>query len=280
MRTIKIANIIFTVSLFALLVPCVVAGSISDINFYAKIIDQYGEPVTGVIVEYKATSEFLAVGTGFGETVSDNDGYFNTVGSKGTGLSIRKFIKPGYQFTGIQNFDNYLRFENSILWENYTKEKPYIFNAWKIENKPSVVESKNKLFLFTPDGRSSTFDLFAKGINHFKKGVRDGDFTVSFTKSNDKWHVILKMLNGGLQENNGEFSNLAPETGYVSLLKYNFPENNSDTAEKKYYIKLRNGKYYGQMTIEYRAYNYRDGKAALTISYIVNLDHGRELVRP
>ena len=252
-------------------------AAVKDIYFYGKIIDQYGEPVPGVLVKYKARSEYLAAGTGFGETTTDAEGRFNTKGAEGTGLSIREFIKPGYQFPGIQAFDNYQRFEDSVLWKNFSEDKPYVFKVWKIERYPEVIRSEKNLYLLTPDGRQSTFDLLAKGKQRFKKGVQAGDFTVSFSRADDKWSVRVEALNGGILETNDIYQNLAPESGYQKFVEYKFPINHSDTAEKKYNIQMRDGKYYGQMTIEFRAYDYRQGKAAIFLSYVVNLENGRDL---
>ncbi len=251
------------------------------IEFYGKIVDQYGNPVPGVQVKYIARSEYLVSSSGLGTVITDSEGHFNTEGAKGTGLSIRKFTKSGYQFTGIQRFDNFNRYEDSVLWQDFTKDQPYIFKAWKVERYPETIKSESNLYLLTPDGRKSTFDILAKGKQRFKKGVEKGNFTISFDRVDNDWSVRLEALDGGVLETNDTFRNLAPESGYQEFVEYKFPINGSDTVEKMYYIKMLDGKYYGQMTIEFRAYNYRNGKAAVILSYVVNIENGRNLaVRP
>lgn len=132
-------------------------GAIKNISFYGKIVDQYGSPVVGVKIKYKAISRYLATGTGFGHTTTNNEGCFNTDGAKGAGLSIRAFTNPGYQFSGVQNFDSFQRFEDSVLWKDLTKDKPYVFKAWKIGHYPP-----NHIRIthwVAPDGKTYRFSV-------------------------------------------------------------------------------------------------------------------------
>lgn len=251
-------------------------AAVEDINFYGKVVDQYGEPVSGVKVKFKARSQFLSAGTGYGEVTTDDEGLFNTRGVEGVGLSINELIKFGYQFEGRYRFDNFEKFERSVLWENYTKDNPYIFKLWKIESYPNVIKEKRIGFGFTPDGRASTIDISSGQKALLKKGIKQGDFTVSFLQDGDDWFFRLEMLNGGLKETNDLYLNLAPESGYNQFVEYKFPENHTLTSTKKYYIKLQCGDYYGQMILQYKP-DYQD-KSAIFFSYVINADGGRSLV--
>ncbi|HEX5056370.1 MAG TPA: hypothetical protein VFX02_07710 [Gammaproteobacteria bacterium] len=252
---------------------------VQNINFYGKIVDQYGQPVPGVIVKYAGhnSSTYSSGASGSGSVVTDKEGRFTTGGAEGDWLSIDEFIKPDYQFPRRREFDSEQRFEDALPWTNYTKNNPFIFKAWKIARYPAVRIYEEGFFLLTPDGRKSTFDLLAPDKGLFKPGVQEGDFTVSFDKIDDTWIARVDMLNGGILERDDMYMNLAPVSGYEKFVEYKF-QKSRDTAEKKFYIKMRGGKYYAQMTIVFRAYDYRHGKGAIQLSYVVNLENGRDLV--
>lgn len=246
------------------------------INFYGKVVDQDGQAVPGVKVNFLADSTFLASGTGPGETFTDRQGEFRISDVRGAGLSIKSFSKLHYQFPEQIYFDNDKRFEDSVLWKDFTKENPYIFKAWKVERYPKVNTNVN--------GTTFSFNLntiysmdFTKSspkkVKH--KGSLDLDLQVIINHNNSSWEAKLLVPNGGLIETNDSYLNLAPETGYVKELSYSGVDKKKDWVKKKYYIYSR-GKYYGSLIAEIRPL-YRD-ISAIRFYYTINLEGGRNLV--
>jgi len=250
-------------------------AAVKDIYLYGKIIDQYGNPVSGVVVKYKAQSQYLAAGTGFGETTTDEEGRFNTRGSEGVGLSIRKFIKPGYQFSGIQDFDNFQRFEHSVLWKDFTKDKPYIFKAWKVDRYPEV-NTGGTTFGFDL-GELYSMDFTASSVKRVKhKEKLDLDLQVLFDRDDTGWRVKLLVPDGGLIETDDLFMNLAPEEGYRQEVSYSGPKEKYVSVKKKYYIHSRS-KFYGRLSADIRPYHRDKEMSAIRFHYVMNLENGREL---
>ena len=249
-------------------------AAVKDILFYGKIVDQHGDPVPGVVVKYKAQSQYLAAGTGFGETMTDGDGCFNTKGAEGVGLSIREFIKPGYQFTGIEEFDNFQRFENSVLWRDFTKEKPFVFKAWKVNQYPSVNVGETT-FGFDL-GVFYSMDFTAASVNRVKqRGVLDLDLQVIIDHDESGWKVKLLVPNGGLIETEDYFLNLAPEDGYQKEVTLRGAKEKYVEISKKYYIHSR-GRVYGSLQTNIRPYH--KNTSAIRFHYVMNLENGRDLV--
>lgn len=248
-------------------------ASIKDIYFYGKIVDQYGEPVPGVLVKYKAISVYLAAGTGFGETTTDAEGRFNTQGAEGAGLSIREFIKGGYQFPGILDFDNYQRFEDSVLWKNFTKDKPYVFKAWKVD-RYAKVNVGDEIFLFDL-GVLYSMDFTASSVKRVKKkGDLDLDVQVLINRDDSGWNVTLSVPNGGLIETDDAYLNIAPESGYQKKITYSGAKEKNNEIDKKYYLHSR-GKLYGSLVVSIKPY-YRNS-SAINFQYVMNLENGRDL---
>lgn len=250
-------------------------AAVKDIYFYGKIVDQYGNPVPGVVVKYKAQSQYLAAGTGFGKTTTDEDGRFNTRGAEGVGLSIRKFIKPGYQFSGIQDFDNFQRFEHSILWRDFTIDSPYVFKAWKVDRYPEV-NTGGTTFGFDL-GELYSMDFTAPYVTNVKhKKKLDLDLQVRFDRDDAGWRVKLLVPDGGLIETDDLFMNLAPEEGYRQEINYSGPKEKYISIKKKYYIHSR-GKFYGYLSADIRPYHRNKAMSAIRFRYVMNLENGREL---
>jgi hypothetical protein len=253
-------------------------SQLDSIEFYGKVVDQYDNPISQVTIKYNAQSGYLAEGDGHQKTRTNDQGVFVIKDVVGAGLSVYEMLKIGHQFdiNHIKNFDNFQRFPDSQLWTDYTTpDNPYIFKGWKFERYPKTKVSKEKGYSLTPDGRISTFDLLTKG-KPFKKGLQEGDFTISFDEVGENWVARIESLAGGLIETDDLYINLAPETGYQTAVTYQFPIGLRNIEVKNYYLKMRDG-YYGRVKVEYRAYPNRKGKATVYVSSVVNLEKGRNL---
>ena len=249
--------------------------AIDSINFSGKVLDQYGNPVPGVLVRYYGHNAVYAAGSGYQESVTDGEGVFTVENFKGSAFTVEKLTKAGYDFTGRVRFIN----DNSgntegISWKSYSQKKPYIFKGWKVEHYPKVKTQSNLPFLFTPDGRKGTFNLLETGKDFLKKGVHEGDFIVSFLKTGNMWTVRLEAINGGLLETIDPLMNLAPKSGYRDFYEYQFPLDGQNSAIKRFYFTSRGGSQFGKLNIDIDAYGEKGG---LLLSYVLNLENSREL---
>lgn len=247
---------------------------IKEIQFFGRVIDQHGNPVTNLRVRYGGTHSIFAAGSGEGYTATDEQGRFQINNVKGRSLIIEGFNQPGYQFPETQYFDHRSNEKNNKKsWRDTSIDSPYIFNAWKVEGYPKV--KKDDPFLgFIPDNRDYTIDfLSADSIKN--EGVTEGDLRIRFIRNEENWKLEITAANGGLQETDDEYLNLAPEDGYSSLLTYTGKKQEARKIRKNIYFLSRSGQLYGRIKLEIWPY-FRD-KLAIEFDYVVNLEEGRNL---
>lgn len=149
------------------------------VSFYGKVLDQYGEPVEGALVELHLThydpvnaprGYFSAVKTILVST--DGVGLFVVANERGSGLSVNTISKADYEFVRSQNKNSgfaYIRLYNDRHIPD--KAKPVLFHLRKMgattfllkgmelinsfavrpDGKPVVVEFSNDRNFFAPD---------------------------------------------------------------------------------------------------------------------------------
>jgi hypothetical protein len=241
------------------------------------VIDQYGNPVPNMQVEYSGHSGYLSEGTGVARTRTNAQGVFTLTDAKGVSFSIKKMNRPGYDVNSKYVrviFDNYKRFEDSVLWQDYTEDNPYIFKVWKIERYPKV-KKYSKLVGFKPNGKIYTLDFLSAGSIVKKEETQDGDLHVIFNRTEDEWDVEITAINGGLLVTDDVYRNLAPETGYVNNFKYSGTKEGLREVSKNMYFTSRNGEVYGTLSMDIIPY-YRKN-SVIDLSYVINLEKGRNL---
>lgn len=262
----------------------VAKGRSKDIKFHGSVVDQQGNPVADATVHFVAISGHLAKGSGHQQVRSDERGVFRIDGVVGTGLSVDRIIKSGYEVRISQSdFDNFPRFDDSVLWSNYTKDNPYVFKAWKVAESgyPKVSKAQGR-YGFKP-GTTYSLDFTATHKSRvIKEGELDLDLQVLFEKDTDeRWTLAIKVPNGGLLETEDTYMNLAPEMGYRQELTFSgtlqeYEKNRQSVrATRKYYIHSR-GRLYGSLEIGIRPYSKPSG-SGLKINHVMNLDGGRNL---
>ena len=94
-----------------------IEGTNRPINFWGKVIDQDGHPITGVAIKYSYSIEhgnLMGGGWGVAEnkqgaTMTDNAGLFSITGLKGHYLEIESFAKDGYRYNArkADDYDYY-----------------------------------------------------------------------------------------------------------------------------------------------------------------------------
>lgn len=253
------------------------------VQFYGKVIDQYGNPVPDMKVSYDAGNAPFTRGSGPGFVMTESDGSFVIANVKANILDIRALEKENYEVRAWVTFRGYNQGGGDGVgsWADYRKEKPYVFKAWKAEKYAKVTVGEEGVWRFERN-QTYTLDLHGEKGNRKFQGLQPGDLRVLFSADDEGWKVKIAAVDGGLQETGDEYMNLAPELGYLPELEYSGKKTNYDSLRKQYYLQSRNGQSYGALKVEILPYYSSSVKdSAIVMSYVINLEGGRELaVRP
>ena len=252
-------------------------SAINDLTFYGLVVDQNGNPVPGATVEYYAFSDYLSEGSGYNRATTDKKGIFEITGVKGSGLSIDKVTRSGYEIRVSQrNFESYNRFGDSVLWSDHSDiSKPFIFTGWKVSEQGYPRTSKAKGNYGFKPGKIYSLDFTKSNASRVgRTGMFPLDLQVLFNKDESSyWELILTVPDGGLLETDEEYMNLAPASGYVSSVSFQGNEKHIDIY-KNYYIHSR-GKLYGRLKLTVKPHT--NVGSGLIIDHVMNLDGGRNL---
>lgn len=199
------------------------------IDFWGKVVDQTGAPLSGVRVEYAYTTEH---GTGVAvawsaaehtkrDAVTDNAGLFSVIGARGTYFIVQSLSKDGYVTSN--------RFPPSGMNYNFSggtseakfvsnQSEPVLFVMLRNDAAESLVHIDVRLKLL---GNGTPVRV------NLKTGHQDINGELQFTLHRDpavyisgplKWDVKIEVLGGGVQEMNERniASYFAPDNGYQS----------------------------------------------------------------
>lgn len=253
--------------------------AIKGIQFYGKIVDQNGEPVSGVTIDYSGVRNILASGSGPGIVESNDSGEFFISNARGESLRFDKLTKSGYQFANLKSFETLAKNVSNAeqSWETYTKDNPFIFKAWKINRFPKVKKDVGVPLMFQPDGRLYTLSMLETN-DQFSEGKMDGDIYFSFSRNQDDWAVDMTAVDGGFIETDDEFTLMAPDAGYVKKMVFS----GSDfrvSQYKKLYFKSNNPLAYSVLNLRIKPVT-RKERASIVMKYVINMEGGRSLVTP
>jgi len=252
-------------------------AAIQDIIFYGKVIDQFGDPVSGAKITYVGQGVEYARGSGTQYTKTDDQGMFFTNDMQGVAFVVEKIEKDGYQFSLRERFlNNYGHARDGQFWEDYsTQDKPFVFNAWKVAGAryPNVSRARGN-YGFKP-GKTYSMDFSSSNKKKVKKeGKLNLDLQVLFNHTEEGWSLSLYVPNGGLIETDGLYMNEAPVSGYQRKFEFSGTGKKEIFVEKKYYIHSR-GRLYGRLKVRIRPYTNRG--SGITVEHVMNLDGGRNL---
>lgn len=215
------------------------------IEFYGKVVDQFGEPVANATVVFGWTTVIGPIPDPGQRVLSGSDGRFELKGVQGKRLSI-DILKEGYDRThnSFGSFE-YAAFFNDNFYVP-DPNNPVIFHLHKtLEAEP--------LYVFSPYG------YITQGgeplILNVEKGkvTTQGDLAFSVTlgaetnRNGSDFIVTMQGLNGtGFVFSNEEFLSKAPESGYQNTFtithKINVP-NYKPEQVLRFYVRTGTGKY-------------------------------------
>jgi hypothetical protein len=265
-------------------------GKNAPILFYGKVIDQDGNPVASVNVklrvqqikfdpQYFVLPKYIRF-----DRTTGPDGLFSLDGAFGRGIDIESITKSGYQLEPNAIFD--------YGASSGATDNPIIFVLWEKGRERPMIEG-DKHFLFIPDGRLYAVDLSSQSVTQATNSEGDFQFRLTRPKGVKKWDKFDWAFDFGGQGGNvlqkseeGYFGMLfSPKDGYTN--SYNETHHASDApwienGREQFYIKLRDGKAYGKLSVAWDTVAATAGpkanEAGIRIQYTIN-PAGSPLVR-
>jgi hypothetical protein len=213
-----------------------------SLDFFGKVIDQYGQSVFGAKV--KGDVE-LDPGTGYGKSEThyaetDAEGQFSFVGLHGLGLGIWP-QKEGYSYD--------LRLPSKRP-NDYQPDpnNPVVFTMWRLRGAEPMIHIE--LDSRVPyDGTPAAFNL-ATGKKNEDRELRITLLRnpLQIQRGHDKydWTAKIEMLNGGLLVENDLYPNWAPDNGYQPFFETSMSTNDVSWSHKLtqyFYFKNAQGQY-------------------------------------
>jgi len=281
----------------------VALSGLPEINFYGRVVDQYGLPVNKAQIWYSGTNAYLSAGGGSGVLYTDEEGFFE-ISTSGSELVLGAVSHPEidkilYELPDVGNnaraaissiiLDSHNNGAHKINYTNYSeKENAYIINAWRLGKYEGAIGS-NLLAAFDSDGKLYTLSLDRKTFrDQIAQGKKDGQLYISCTRPHMQslrdygdWSVSIVPVNGGIQETNDTYMNLAPISGYQSSFDISMKpgdENYSHKLKKYFYFKSNGGKEYGSLIVNMRPFKNSSKEACrIDIGYKINPTGSRNL---
>ena len=249
----------------------------TPINFYGKVMDQYGKPIDTVTVEggVMLYGGFTQSKSETYNTQTDTQGRFSFVGLHGVDFGVN-FQKDGYFYDlkiSSKRPDNY-----------YTTEPdhPIIYTMWKLKGAEPMVHLPLVQGGIPYDGSETNFNLLTGRKNDPVKDMvvklLRNPLAIDRNKPFD-WNLTLSIPDGGLSEASDSYPYQAPEGGYQPLITVNMPatdKNWSSAFDKLFYFKARNGQVYGRIKVHLTA-NYEGATTHFEFELYANPSGSRNL---
>jgi hypothetical protein len=274
-----------------------------DLDFYGKVLDQYGEPVSNAEIKYVVSKMYHFGTTARGVVNTDLQGVFNI---KASGYRLTLYMpehpelsnrymsgtaKKPFESGGYVILEPVGRGEEIQSWRGYTISDPYIIRGWRVDSFDKVLHKRINLFV-KPDG---SFHTFLKKNQYGRMALADGfqsDGYLLFTcvrdengskDKNGAWQVTIKAIEGGIVETGDVILNEAPLDGYQDSItegmKGGGPYGSSLLKDKKYYFHAKNNAVYGSLAVWFEPYA-KEKTCVMSVDYKINLDGSRNLAVP
>lgn len=234
------------------------------INFWGKVVDQEGNPVSGVAIRYSYSTEhgnllgvaWSASKVHKGSTASNETGVFSIQRLRGSVLSIESLQKEGYSYNPrrANTYDYYG--SNAAGKFKPESNNPVLFvmtNKATAEPLVSFGGDFGKTMRLPGDGAPVRWSVWKGQIDP------NGELQVTFTREPAvlarvgqpaTWSAKVEIVGGGIIEASpDELLYRAPEEGYVSVLDYPKSEQKRGVGHRDFYIKTADEKF-GRIQLE------------------------------
>lgn len=237
----------------------------NPIEFYGRVVDQYGEPVASAEVE---ASVMVNTGTTGGvrkaRTNTDGQGYFSFTDLSGQDLTM-VISKSGYEFSTRTKLFSYTYFEADHKRHIPDTTNPVVFVMWKKQGAEPLVHYEWRRFKISADGTP-----LGVNIEKGKAALNEPDLVVRFRRADGPsnipgyaWSAQIEVPKGGLAlAPDLDFYNLAPADGYVSAFEFTQPSYAQikalpqeeqkpwqGSSELMFWIKIRDGQQFGRVRL-------------------------------
>jgi hypothetical protein len=249
------------------------------IDFYGKLEDQSGDPVTGA--EVKGSIRVIngaRQATDWFSATSDASGLFQFHG-KGQDIGIAP-KKSGYAYVSMNGTGNYSHLYPEEERAHPDPNNPVVIKMWKLQGAEPLLPIERQYKLpFT--GAPMVFDLLAGTC------VSDGgDVKITVVRppgvisqrNKQDWSVEIEAVDGGLMDSQGteRITYFAPATGYqpsytIAMTATNiWPHNWFDSFNQGFYVKSRNGQVYSKLGMSFRLNNNPDDPMYIRFGGVAN----------
>jgi len=257
-----------------------VEGKNAPIEFYGIILDQDSNVLTGAIIKsvirhwtapvvFQMGSKEIPV-----ERTSDKDGRFEISGETGDGFDIVSIQKDSYELEPGQR---------SFGVVDGSFDNPVIFKMWRTNIHEKLITG-NTSFDIVPDGRPYFISLTEDTIS--ESGTGDLKVWIQYTNQIVHgqlydWSAEIEVINGGLSERSlGSAMYEAPTSGYEPTYQSRQQiegGQRGSTGEHQFYILLKKGQEYAQMSIGLYAPFNNQTPGLIRLSYTINPSGSRIL---
>jgi hypothetical protein len=300
-----ISNAEYKISIWPMVIPPRI------INFYGKVVDENSQPVAGATAHFewdgtatnKNASDFSDVPKISADVTTDNDGLFSLTGKFGTQLDI-SVGKLGYYSSRTNRNADYFKYSQANLSDllgvsevfDPNSNNPVLYFLRKQGvGADSLVTSqygvRNGLGATVPkDGTPVKVDLLHQKVGSGPMEIMQkkpefpahGGAFESLSPSDrakllsaTNWSLTMAISDGGFIEESDEFAFNPPESGYQSVVKYNFQKGETNWTinfQKDYYIRFGSPPLYGHLHLETWA-----DSSSVIFTYVINPDGSRNL---
>lgn len=216
----------------------------TPINFWGKVVDEKGDPVSGALVKLGTADQLLQAGTRY-ERITDVHGLFSVLDAKGLSISVN-VSKGGYYQTSRS------RGQLSYSQPYGNKEplpapdKPTIFELRKMGETMPLIHFAERPIRLPKNGFPIEVNLktgLTTGQGNLKVQCWTND-QVKNAHGHYEWKCVLTVSEGGLIERIDRFAFEAPVDGYQKSVKLTpSSEKWASNVEKQYFIKLSDDRY-------------------------------------
>jgi hypothetical protein len=254
------------------------------IDFFGQIIDQDGNPVSGVKVKVKIRHIKVIVPAAWGdedqiipiEKETDLGGRFEIHDVAGVnGFDVESIQKAGYQLSP--------KAANHFSSSSGSLENPVIIKMWKMGEKAQLING-NKFWGIIPDYRTYTMDFLTQTKsdgNNVSGDIRVRIIRPAQVKPRERfdWSFEIEGIQGGIIQTQDDFMYQAPEAGYQPKYEFSMSTNNPNWKREmdgmQFYLQSRNGNVCGRFAVDVIP-DYNE-QSVFNVTFSVNPNGSRNL---
>lgn len=251
------------------------------IDFYGRVIDQFGAAVDGATVNFSVRIMNGQESTvKRGEVMTDGNGFFTIIGYKGQDLGLVP-QRTGYMLATTSTLFKYSHLEDRPYVSD--PNNPTIIKMWKLQGAEPLIHFSFKARI-PHDGTPVIFNLHTGMMVN-----TEGDLVIRLESppepnSNQQydWRAIIQPVDGGIISSDVRLESRfgAPDSGYDSEFDINYQKGVkpwSSAFHGGFYFKGHDGSSYGKFDIGIVIYAMKDGLVPITLDGYVNPAGSRNL---